>query len=216
VTSGGRLPIAGQVPVAERADAVRNRRKILAAAEAVAARDGFAGLTVDAVARTAGVGVGTVYRRFTDRAGLLNAMLHDRELELQEAFLTGPPPLGPGAPAPERIRAFLHALVDRVDVKRELLLSLEAGLARSRDARAAPVSVHHAHLAMLLREARPDADAHYLATALLAAVSPTTIDRHQREHEATLADVKAGIDDLLTGVVPRSDGKDRPPGFGTV
>ena len=196
------LPIAGQVPVAQRADAVRNRRKILAAAEAVAARKGFADLTVEEVARTAGVGVGTVYRRFTDRAGLLNALLHDRELELQQAFLTGPPPLGPGAPAPQRIRAFLHAMVDRVDVKRELLLSLEAGLAKSRDSRSAPGSVHHTHLAMLVREARPDADAHYLATALLAAVAPGTVDRHQREYGATLDDVKAGLDDLLAGICP--------------
>jgi AcrR family transcriptional regulator len=202
VTSGDMLPIAGQAPATERADAVRNRHKIMAAAEAVAARDGFAGLTVEEVARTAGVGVGTVYRRFTDRAGLLNALLHDRELELQRAFLTGPPPLGPGAPAPQRIRAFLHALVDRVDVKRELLLSLEAGLAKSRDGRVAPQSVHHTHLAMLVREARPGADAHYVATALLAAVAPGTVDRHQREHGATLDDVKAGIDDLLAGICP--------------
>jgi AcrR family transcriptional regulator len=199
------LPIAGQAPATERADAVRNRHRVLAAAEAVAARDGFAGLTVEEVARTAGVGVGTVYRRFTDRAGLLNAMLHDRELELQRAFLTGPPPLGPGAPATERIRAFLHAMVDRVEVKRELLLSLEAGLAKSRDSRVAPQSVHHTHLTMLVREARPDADARYLATALLAAVAPGTIDRHQREHDATLDDVKSGLDDLLTGLTPAPD-----------
>jgi AcrR family transcriptional regulator len=198
------LPIAGQEPATERADAVRNRRKILAAAREVAARDGFAGLTVDDVARCAGVGVGTVYRRFNDRTGLLQALLHDRELELQQALFTGPPPLGPGAPAGERIRAFLHALVDRVEVKRELLLALEAGLAKSPDSRSAAQSLHHTHLAMLVREARPDADAHYVATALLAAVSPSTVDRHQRDHGATLDEVKAGIDDLLAGIA-------RPP-----
>jgi len=197
------LPIAGQAPAAERADAVRNRRRILAAAEAVAAREGFAGLTVEDVARTAGVGVGTVYRRFTDRAGLLMALRHDRELELQQAFLHGPPPLGPGAPARERIRAFLYALVDRVDMQRELLLSLEAGLTRPDGRRSPAVSVHHTHLAMLVHEARPDADAHYLTTALLAAVSPGTVDRHQRDHDATLDDVKAGVDDLLAGICPR-------------
>jgi AcrR family transcriptional regulator len=207
VTSGDLLPIAGQAPAPERADAVRNRRRILAAAVAVAARDGFAGLTVDAVARAAGVGVGTVYRRFTDRAGLLLALVNDRELELQQAFLAGPPPLGPGAPPAERIRAFLHALVDRFDAQRELLLTLEAGLAGQRDTRVAPRSVHHAHLVMLIREVRPDADAHYLATALLAAVAPGTIDRHQRDHNATPADVKAGIDDLLAGICPPSVGQ---------
>jgi AcrR family transcriptional regulator len=199
--------MAGRVPATERADAVRNRRKILAAAQEVADRDGFAGLTVDDVARCAGVGVGTVYRRFNDRTGLLQALLHDRELELQQALFTGPPPLGPGAPASERIRAFLHALVDRVEVKRELLLALEAGLAKSPDSRSAAQSLHHTHLAMLIREARPDADPHYVAAALLAAVSPSTVDRHQRDHGATLDDVKAGIDDLLAGIAPPNVGR---------
>src|SRR2546429_5783013 len=62
-------------PPAERADAARNRRKILAAAPPVLARDGGDSLALDVVAREAGVGVGTVYRRFGSRAGLVSALL---------------------------------------------------------------------------------------------------------------------------------------------
>src|SRR5690606_29122312 len=98
----------------ERADAARNRRKILAAAERLVATEGFDALTMDRVAQAAGVGVGTVYRRFTDLAGLAQAMLDEKDLELQEGFLRGDPPLGPGAPPAERLHAFLDAMLTRV------------------------------------------------------------------------------------------------------
>ncbi|TDD72835.1 TetR/AcrR family transcriptional regulator, partial [Actinomadura rubrisoli] len=90
------LPVAGRPP-AERADAALNRHRIVrAAAEMIAAR-GAEALTMDEVARAAGVGVGTVYRRFGDRSRLVYAVIDDREREFQAAFIQGPPPLGPGA-----------------------------------------------------------------------------------------------------------------------
>jgi len=49
-------------------------------------------MTMDAVASAAGVGKGTVFRRFGDRAGLTVALLDDYMLEFQDAFLSGPPP----------------------------------------------------------------------------------------------------------------------------
>lgn len=112
-------------PPTERADAARNRRKILDAAARLVAAEGAAGLSLDLVAKAADVGVGTVYRRFGDRAGLVFALLEDRERRFREK-LDGPPPLGPGAPPGLRVRAFLHALVDLVEEQRELLLLAEA------------------------------------------------------------------------------------------
>jgi AcrR family transcriptional regulator len=60
-----------------RADAERNRQRILAAAAEVFARRGLeAGL--DEIARHAGVGTGTVYRRFPDKAMLIDALFESR------------------------------------------------------------------------------------------------------------------------------------------
>ncbi|MFD0487880.1 TetR/AcrR family transcriptional regulator [Saccharopolyspora spinosporotrichia] len=92
---GGMLPIIGQRPT-ERADAARNRRKILLAASRLIAENGAEHLSLDEVADAAQVGVGTVYRRFRDRAGLVQSLLDERERQFQEAFMQGPPPLGPG------------------------------------------------------------------------------------------------------------------------
>ena len=60
-----------------RADAVRNRAKILAAAAEVFADRGL-DVTLDDIARHAGLGVGTVYRRFADRESLIEALFDER------------------------------------------------------------------------------------------------------------------------------------------
>ena len=66
----------GIEPRTLRADAERNRRRILDAAKTVFAREGL-GAGVDAIAREAGVGVGTLYRRFPTKQELLVAVIED-------------------------------------------------------------------------------------------------------------------------------------------
>ena len=83
-----------------------NRRKVLAAAEELFARCDPSTVTMDAVAAEAGVGKGTLFRRFGDRAGLARAVISEHETELQDAMIRGAPPLGPGAPPLERLIAF--------------------------------------------------------------------------------------------------------------
>src|SRR5215216_2919656 len=63
-------------PRALRADAERNRRRVLDAARRVFAEHGL-GVGVDAVAKAAGVGVGTLYRRFPTKQDLLAAVVED-------------------------------------------------------------------------------------------------------------------------------------------
>jgi AcrR family transcriptional regulator len=60
-----------------RRDAERNRQLILAAAGEAFAEDGLA-VTLDEIARRAGVGVGTVYRRFPDKEQLIDALFEER------------------------------------------------------------------------------------------------------------------------------------------
>src|SRR3954464_977924 len=90
----------------ERADAARNRLRILSAAADLVGERGIEHVSMEDVARAACVGTGTLYRRFGDRAGLALALLDEHTREFQDALISGPPPLGPGAPAPERLRAF--------------------------------------------------------------------------------------------------------------
>jgi polyketide synthase 12 len=93
-------------PRAGRADAARNRLHLLAVAREMLAEDGADKLTMDGLAERAGLGKGTVFRRFGSRAGIFRALLDDEEHAFQEQVLSGPPPLGPGAAPLERLIAY--------------------------------------------------------------------------------------------------------------
>jgi AcrR family transcriptional regulator len=67
-----------------RRDAERNRQRILGAARKLFAERGL-GVSLDEIARHAGVGVGTVYRRFPDKEQLIDALFEDRLGEILEA-----------------------------------------------------------------------------------------------------------------------------------
>jgi AcrR family transcriptional regulator len=117
-----RLPVVGQSEAPpERADAARNRRRVLDAAKKLVDERGVAAVTLDDVVTAAGVGKGTLFRRFGDKAGLAVALLDEQERTLQDAILTGPPPLGPGAEPVERLVAFARAYVGYVADNTELV-----------------------------------------------------------------------------------------------
>jgi len=120
VTAAELHQIAAAGAPRERADAARNRRLLLSAAWELFERHGVDGLTMDAVAKEAGVGKGTVFRRFGDKSGLVSALLDDRERELQQDLLSGAAPLGPGAPDRERVLAFVGAYLDYLRTHLEL------------------------------------------------------------------------------------------------
>lgn len=186
----------------ERADAARNRAKILAAAEDLVSTQGVQALSMNEVATAAGVGVGTVYRRFVDQAGLVEALMNQREHQLQQGMTSGPPPLGPGASAYERVRAFLHAYVDVLDVYAPLMASAEATMSPARRYRTGPYAVHHRHLADLINEEHPDTDAHYLADALLAPLAAGLFTYQRHQEGLSIERIKDGLDALLAGLRP--------------
>jgi AcrR family transcriptional regulator len=161
---------AAELPVAtqrrERADAARNRERILAAARRLIARDGVRRVSLEQVAAEAGVGRATLFRRFPDRSSLLLALLDEHERRLQDAVLRGPPPLGPGGRPGPRLMAFAEALLELTAEHGELLLGSETiePLARMRTG---AYGVWHVHLAGLLAATRPDADHDVLADLIL-------------------------------------------------
>jgi len=112
-------------PRAERADAVRNRRHLLATARKMLDSQGADTLTMDALAEQAALGKGTVFRRFGTRAGIFQALLDDDERVFQEQVLAGPPPLGPGAPPIDRLIAYGRAraafLIEHREIARAAL-----------------------------------------------------------------------------------------------
>ncbi|WP_202638814.1 TetR/AcrR family transcriptional regulator [Bailinhaonella thermotolerans] len=120
-----------------------------------------------------------VYRRFGDRAGLAHALLDEREREFQQAYLFGPPPLGPGAPARERSRAFLGAPADRTEAQIELLLFAESAAPFARYASGA-YGLYRSHVAALVAERDPGADA-VPADALLAPLDARLYACRRRE-----------------------------------
>ena len=179
----------------ERVDAARNRARILAAAERLIAEHGVDAVSMEAIAAAAGVGKGTLFRRFGDRRGLLHALLDDRERDLQERMIRGAPPLGPGAPPVERLVAFGRAMAAHLEAHGELLWAAESGpwvrLGSS------VYAFYRTHVASLVREADPDADAEYLADALLA---PLAADFHlhlRRARGLSLERVVSGYERLV-------------------
>lgn len=187
------LPILG-APT-ERADAARNRRRILAAAERLFARNGVACTSMEAIAAEAGVGKGTVFRRFGDRASLALALLESSERAFQEAFIRGPAPLGPGAPERDRLIAFGRRLLDRYSGDGDLMLATQtAGTPGQRFT--GPYATYHTHLTLLLSEAAPTLDPQHTADTLLAALSAELI-LHQLQRGMTLERLSDGWEALV-------------------
>ena len=198
------LPSAPMVPLPvsggerfERADAARNRLRILAAAARLIEEHGVEHVSMDAIAAAAGVGKGTLFRRFGDRSGLMHALLDERERELQEEIIRGAPPLGPGAPPVDRLVAFGRRLIGHIERGGDLLLAAERG-----SRLVSPVYLfYRTHLIGLVRDAAPGADAEYLADVLLA---PLGADLHlclRRMRELSRERAADGYEDLVRRVL---------------
>jgi AcrR family transcriptional regulator len=152
----------------ERADAARNRERILCSAARLFSERGADCVSMDDVAEAAGVGKGTVFRRFGSRAALAQAVLSEQERDFQEEIIRGQPPLGPGTPPRERLVAFGEGVLDQLELHSLLIAAAEFGGARFLSA---PYAFYRLHTMLLLREADPTCDAELLAELLLASLA---------------------------------------------
>ncbi|MEU5693996.1 helix-turn-helix domain-containing protein [Actinosynnema sp. NPDC020468] len=151
--------------MAERSDAARNRLAILAAAERLIGERGLDRVCMEDVAAAAGVGKGTVFRRFGDREGLVQAVVaHGAQewLAESEALLTAGE-----VPAEERVVTFVGRLFDHVVARLPLIRALER-VASDDSACDGNATLTQTRLATLIAQVNPGLDAHYAAHALLA------------------------------------------------
>lgn len=184
----------------ERSDAARNRVRLLDAAARLVAEHGVEHVTMQAVAEEAGVGKATLFRRFGDRNGLLLALLGEAEARFQEAYTSGPPPLGPGVPAVDRLTAFGHALIERTAADSDLGAALGRQLPYACLHDSETGQAFHSHIADLLWEAGMDGDCDMLAYALLGFVGIELSDYLRLDHEVPLARLQAAWADLVQRV----------------
>jgi AcrR family transcriptional regulator len=183
---------------AERADAARNRERILCAAQRLFAERGAGCVSMDDIAEAAGVGKGTLFRRFGSRAALALAVLSERESAFQEGFIRGDPPLGPGAPPVERLIAFGEARLDLLSDHAEVLAAAELGPARFASS---PYAVYRLHMTLLIREANPDVEPEFLVEALLTSLGVDVFLYMREIREIPLERLKAGWGELVLRVL---------------
>lgn len=171
----------------ERADAAANRQLILQTAERLFAERGVENVCMSEIAEAAGVGKGTLYRRYANKAELCLALMDSQMQTFQDRMLADFRRLTDlGLSSLDLLIHFFDELVDFTEVHSPLLVEVErAGLV----GQGAPPSMPHFWQYMtihaLLRQAvnkgeiSPDLDLEYIGEALLASLQ-VDVFRFQR------------------------------------
>jgi AcrR family transcriptional regulator len=191
------FPVSAAAPP-ERGDAARNRALLLDAARRLIAERGADAVSMDDVATAAGVGKGTLFRRFGSRAGLMVVLLDEDEKAQQNAFMFGPPPLGPGAPPLDRLIAYGRQRLTFVHHHHALL----SDAARDPQTRfSPPMMLHRTHVRMLLESAQTTGDLDAQADALLALLDADYVEHRIAEGDSlrTQGDAWEGVARKLCG-----------------
>ena len=203
--------VASQAPL--RADAQRNRRKILDAAAALLTDRGVDGLTMDELARRAGVGKGTLYRNFTDKPGIASALLDDRVRDMHARMLQGPPPLGPGAPGGERLSAFVESYLRHIAGNLDLVLLTESSSPKGRfDRQSYPFWRRHVEILIAemwttgtseRSDANPSDPIGTRAEAVMAVLSAAQLDQWLNRQGHSLDELIPQIQTIATAIAAR-------------
>ena len=138
---------------------------------------------MDDIAAAAGVGKGTLFRRFGSRAALMMVLLDEDERANQQAFLFGPPPLGPDAPPIDRLVTFGRQRICFVHTHHALLSEA------NRDPQSrfnAPAMVQRTNVRVLMQAAHTTGDLDAQTDALLALLDADYIEHQLNEGGHTL------------------------------
>lgn len=184
-----------------RKDAARNREAVLAAADALFVRcESPEDVTMADIAAAAGVGKGTLFRAFGDRAGLLRALYEARLEPIRQAVEVGPPPLGPATPPRDRVPALLDAVLCFKLDNRRLALALEEG-GSSSPYRAKHYERWHSLLRAVLEQVPGLTDSDFTAHALLAATRADLVEHLAGEERIPRERMRSQLANFVTSVL---------------
>ncbi|MGW3909997.1 TetR/AcrR family transcriptional regulator [Streptomyces sp. NPDC005070] len=188
----------------ERADALRNREAVLAAADGLfAASSSPHSVSMDDIAAAAGVGKGTLFRRFGDRAGLIAAVIASRLEPLQQAVRDAQD--AAGSSPHRRVRELLDALLSfKIDNRNLMSAAEDAGL--SSPYQAEHYGWWHETLRTELAEVPGVHDADFTAHALLAAVRADLVAHLIDHQKMTSDDLRAALTTHVDSVLGGSSG----------
>ena len=192
----------------ERADAAANRKLILVTAEALFAERGVEAVTMADIAQAAGVGKGTLYRRYVNKPELCLALMHEQMLAFQDGVLARLREFAvDDAPAREQLGFFLDALVHFTDIHLPLICEVQrAGLLSAGHENESPHIWQHMTIKGLLNKAEqtgdlsPDVDIEYTADALLAPLRATLFRFQREERGFSLQRISAGLQGIARGL----------------
>jgi AcrR family transcriptional regulator len=192
----------------ERSDAAANRALILATAERLFAEHGVCHVNMADIAEAAGVGKGTLYRRFANKAELCMALLDTQMREFQDAML-GRMRVQTAARVSymEQLAQFLDSLVELMERHAVLLVEVQRrGLLDEKDNFTQPHLWLHTTISALLRgairagEIPNHLDVEFLADALLAPLRADLFTFQRQGRGFSLERISGGMRSLLAGL----------------
>jgi AcrR family transcriptional regulator len=136
-----------------RADSARNRQLLIDAAKAGFSEVGLH-VSLEEIARRAGVGIGTLYRHFPTREAVVEAVYRREVEQLAEAV----PQLLETSPAGEALHKWMHLFVDYIATKRIIAPSLGAAAGRTSPLYATSVELITRAISTLVKRAIASGD----------------------------------------------------------
>lgn len=207
------LTVVGFDSRTERRDAVENRGRILETAESLFAQYGAANVSMADIAKAAGVGKGTLYRRFANKGELCLALMDTQMRDFQDGILVRMQQLSEdGVPKLEQLDQFIDALVYFTEMHSPLLMEVQReGMLLGHDSALSvrlqlPHFWQHMTITGLLKtavaegELSPNIDIDYIADALLSTLKADIFHFQRQIRGFSLERISAGLRVLIAGL----------------
>jgi AcrR family transcriptional regulator len=203
--------IDGSTPrLIERADAAANRLRILHVAEQLFAERGVENVNMAEIAEAAGVGKGTLYRRFANKAELCLSLIDEQMAAFQNDRLAQMRlATAQGVSKMEQLAAFLEALVHFTDAHSPILCEVQRAGLLPEEGKSNPALPHfwqymtvHSLLktAVADQEISADLDLDYLADALLAPLKADLFRFQRQVRGFSLDQISQGLQTLVQAI----------------